>query len=230
LKGPPLVRIESLNNRRGASPKKSARRVRFSRRAQKNTFDSSMRVASFNQHNIIDKSRPDGLASSRGFERSHLASSRDAFIALALHNTVQRRRRRRIRKPIAHSIEKSLFGSDFLSASHIRPSFNFSRRPGRSDAPPGSQGGANALLSSLCPNIRPANDQRIYPSFFPLPSPPPCPLLVPTRSFSSFPSVLPLDTGKTSAGNPKKWTVGFRCRAHVEEFFHCVHRVNRVDR
>lgn len=35
LKGPPLVRIESLDNRRGASPRKSARRVRFSCRAQK---------------------------------------------------------------------------------------------------------------------------------------------------------------------------------------------------
>jgi len=44
--------------------------------------------------------------------------------------------------------------NDFLSASHIRPNFDLNRRPGRSDAPPGSQGDVNALLSSLCPNIR----------------------------------------------------------------------------
>lgn len=58
------------------------------------------------------------------------------------------------RKPIAHSIEKSLSGAIFLLASHVRPNFDLNRRPGRSDAPPGSQGDMSALLSSLCPNIR----------------------------------------------------------------------------
>lgn len=102
---------------------------------------------------------------------------------------------------------KIALGSDFLPASHVRPNFDLNRRPGRSDAPPGSQGDVSALLNSLCPNIRLAL-QAIN-----APIPPPS-LFRPADRPAPFvfiaPSILPLAAGK--AGNPKKWTVGFRRR------------------
>lgn len=89
-----------------------------------------------------------------------------------------------------------------MPASHDRPnSGRLNQRPGRSDAPPGSQGGANPLLSSLCPNIRLA--PRTIDA--PIRRPPQSPSF---RFSRAPPPPFALTAGK--AGNPKKWTINFR--------------------
>lgn len=112
-----------------------------------------LRAASFNQHNMYRQVSSEWTSEASGVSK-HLDLVEDVFVAL-VYNFIRREWAPAQQAKIDRALDREIaFGSDFLPASHVRPNFDLNRRPGRSDAPPGSQGGANALLISLCPNIR----------------------------------------------------------------------------
>jgi len=97
---------------------------------------------------------------------------------------------------------------------------------GRSDAPAGSQGGANALSSFPPPSVQTFDSPHERSTHLPP--------AIPPRSFcaAASPFRFSLAAGEASAGNPKKWIVDFRrctrggippaCRARERTSERCV--------
>jgi len=182
---------------RSFQPSRAKKYIRF--------FEIDAYAASFNQHNIIDRSHPGGLASPRGFgprEGSQLALPRMPSFTVP---TAEDTSTCTIAKTYTWSRNRSLKIDFFLPNSPTFDSIS-TLTSGQEDQTLRQEVKGiwtHCWVPLSKHSTRPASDQRTYS--FPAPlspcQPPP---------FSSPPSILSLSAGK--AGNPKKWTADFRHR------------------
>jgi len=156
----------------------------------------------------IDRSRPSGparLPESRSILTSSKMSSLLSFPISSGGNGHLLNRR----KSIAHSIEKLPSGAIFCRPPTFGP---ISTLTGGQEDQTLRQEVKGARTHCWSPSVQTFDSPRKRSTHLSSVPPLPRPRLPPAfpRSFSSSPSRLPLDPGKASAGNPKKWTVGFR--------------------
>lgn len=238
MKGPPLVRIESLDNRHGASSgKKRARYVRFSRRARgKKRRKTKKKVRPIRRctppHLIstiyywqVSSWWISVLARLRAAKDRHLASPGETSSPhpLAIPSgrcTMDRSRyapvyidgkkEREIVRAFYRSIEEERFFVSLPRSTQFRPLI------GSQEDQTLRQEVKGARTHCWAPSAQTFDSPHERSTHLSTPYRPP-----PTSGIrfhgALLPFRLPLVAGKASAGNPKKWTVDFRRRGAVPQ-------------